>query len=124
MKVTRARFERLAEAAVEDIPRRFLDLIVDLEISVKARPGPEAGRWRGSRALLGLYSGLLRADMAGPYAGAHEPARIILYQSNIEPLCPDETSLARQIRVTLRHELAHHFGFSDRDLKEKWPEGA
>ena len=124
MKVSRSRFERLAEASLAEIPEQFRELIVDLEISVKAVPGPEAGRWRGSRTLLGLYSGLQRADMVSPYSGSHPPARIILYQRNIEGLCPDEAALARQIRTTLRHELAHHFGFSDEDLKEKWPEGA
>ncbi len=124
MKVSRGRFERLAEAALADIPRQFRDLIVDLEISVKAVPGPEAGRWRGSKNLLGLYQGLQRADMLSPYSGSHEPARITLYQRNIESLCRDEDELSRQIHITLRHELAHHFGFSDRDLRKKWPDGA
>ena len=124
MKVPRSRFERLAEAALAGIPRRFRDLIVDLEISAKAAPGPEAGRWKGSQNLLGLYTGLRRADMTGPFTSSHEPARIFLYQRNIESLCRDEAELARQVRVTLRHELAHHFGFTDQDLREKWPEGA
>ncbi|MCX5796607.1 MAG: metallopeptidase family protein [Elusimicrobia bacterium] len=124
MKLSRARFERMAEAALADIPGEFRDLLVDLEISVKAVPGPESGRWRGSKTLLGLYHGLQRAEMLSPYSGTHPPARIILYQRNIESLCRDEAELSRQIRVTLRHELAHHFGFSDQDLKERWPEGA
>ena len=124
MKFPRSRFERLAEAALAEIPGQFRDLIVDLEISVKAAPGPEAGRWRGSQTLLGLYQGLRRADMLSPYSGSHEPARIILYQRNIESLCRDEAELFRQVRITLRHELAHHFGFSDDDLRQRWPEGA
>ena len=124
MKVTRSRFERLAEAALCAIPGRFRELIVDLEISVKASPGPEAGRWRGSQTLLGLYAGLQRADMLSPYSGSHPPARIILYQRNVEALCQEEEQLYRQIFTTLRHELAHHFGFSEEDLKQKWPEGA
>ncbi|MDD5629477.1 MAG: metallopeptidase family protein [Elusimicrobia bacterium] len=124
MKVSRARFERLVETALADIPAPFRELIVDLEISVKAAPGREAGRWRGSRTLLGLYQGLQRAEMLSPYSGSHPPARIILYQRNIESLCADEGEVSRQVRITLRHELAHHFGFSDRDLEEKWPEGA
>jgi predicted Zn-dependent protease with MMP-like domain len=124
VKVTRARFERLAEAALADIPEQFRDLIVDLEISVQATPGPESGRWNGSSQLLGLYHGLKRADMVSPYSGSHPPARIILYQRNIESICPDEDELSRRIRITMRHELAHHFGFSDEELKEKWPEGA
>ena len=124
MKISRARFERLAEEALGRIPRRLRELIVDLEISVKALPGGEAGRWRGSRMLLGLYHGLRRSDMLSPYSGPHEPARIIIYQANIQSLCHDEAELVRQIRITLRHELAHHFGFSDEELREKWPEGA
>jgi predicted Zn-dependent protease with MMP-like domain len=124
MKIPRARFERLAEMALADIPKRYRDLIVDLEISVKAKPGPESTCSQGSAALLGLYAGLRRADMASPYSGSHEPARIILYQRNIESLCRDEKELSRQIQITLRHELAHHFGFSDQDLKKKWPAGA
>lgn len=124
MKVPRSRFERLAEAALEDIPPAFRELILDVEIAVRGLPGPEAGRWRGSRTLLGLYQGLTRAQMASPYSGSHEPARILLYQSNIEAYCRDEDELARRISTTLRHELAHHFGFTDRELRERWPEGA
>jgi len=124
MKVTRDRFEALAEAALREIPRRFRELIVDLEISVQARPGPEAAGLRGARSLLGLYAGLTRSDMAGPFAGSHEPARIILYQDNIQAFCRDEAELAREVRATLRHELAHHFGFTDEDLRRRWPEGA
>lgn len=124
MRFPRAVFERLAEKALREIPRRFLDLIVDLTIEVKSRPGPEAGRWKGSNNLLGLYHGLRRADMMSPYSGTHPPARIVLYQKNIETLCRDEADLAGQIRTTLRHELAHHFGFTDEELRLRWPEGA
>ena len=124
MKVSRARFERLVESALRGIPQMFRGLIVNLEISVQGLPGPEAGRWQGSRNLLGLYKGLPRADMATPLSEAHPPARIILYQRNIEALCPDEAELGRRVQLTLRHELAHHFGFTDEDLKRRWPEGA
>ncbi len=124
MKVARREFEHLAEKALKEIPKRFLNLIVDLEISVRSVPGLEAGRWKGSKTLLGLYRGLSRADMTSPYSGSHPPARIVLYQRNIEALCNTSQDLARQIRTTLRHELAHHFGFSDADLRQKWPEGA
>ena len=124
MKVTRRRFERLAEKALKEIPKKILDLIVDLEISVRSSPGAEAGRWQDSKTLLGLYRGMSRADMASPYSGSHPPARILLYQMNIESMCNDLPELARRIRITLRHELAHHFGFTDQELRQKWPEGA
>ncbi|MBI5240673.1 MAG: metallopeptidase family protein [Elusimicrobia bacterium] len=124
MRVPRARFEVLAEEALQGIPPAFQKLILNVEIAVKALPGPEAGRWRGSRTLLGLYTGLDRAQMQSPLSSFHEPARILLYQRNIEAYCEDEEELARRVRTTLRHELAHHFGFTDRELRERWPEGA
>lgn len=124
MKVPIATFRRLAEKALAEVPKPFLDLLVNLEIDVKASPGAEAGRWKGSKNLLGLYKGLKRHDMKSPFYGGYMPARILLYQNNIQSLCASEDELAHRIRLTLRHELAHHLGFSDEELKEKWPEGA
>ncbi len=124
MRLAAAKFQRLTNKAFLEIPKAFRDILVNLKIQVRASPGKEAGRWKGSKSLLGLYSGLDRADMLSPYAGSHEPARIFLYQRNIEAGARDEKELAESIRTTLRHEFAHHFGFSDKDLREKWPEGA
>ena len=124
VNATRGRFLLLSEKAFAEIPRTFRKLLYNLEISVVDLPGPEAGRWRGSKNLLGLYSGLSRSEMKSPDSSAHLPARIFLYQRNIESRCRDEARLLGMIRTTLRHELAHHFGFSDEDLRRKWPEGA
>ena len=117
-------FDALVERALAEIPRAFLDLITNVEISVRDRPGREAGRWKGASSLMGIYLGPPREELASVVAQIVEPARIVLYRRNIESGCRAPEDVARQIRLTLRHELAHHFGFSDRDLKEKWPEGA
>lgn len=124
MRVSRSLFQKLAEESLADIPKAFLKILHNLEIDVRALPGPEAGPWKGSKSLLGLYHGLKREEMRSPLTGTYLPARIVLYQRNIEALCASKEELARQIRLTLRHEIAHHFGFSEEDLREKWPEGA
>ena len=124
MRLSKRAFHRLAERSLAEIPKRFLKLLYNVEIDIKDSPGPEAGRWDGSESLLGLYSGLTRADMVTPFAAAHPPARVVLYQRNIESRCATPEELERLVRTTLRHELAHHFGFTDDQLREKWPEGA
>ncbi|MBI5208991.1 MAG: metallopeptidase family protein [Elusimicrobia bacterium] len=124
MRFPRAEFQRLAEAELAAIPQDFLKLFHNLSIEVRALPGREAGRWKGSRTLLGLYLGLSRSEMASPYAGTYQPARIILYQRNIESLCRAPGDLRVQVRRTLRHEVAHHFGFGEEDIRRAWPEGA
>lgn len=79
---------------------------------------------RGSKNLLGLYKGLKRDEMMSPLSGSYLPARIILYQKNIEALCRTGPELKDRIRLTLRHEVAHHLGFSEEDIRRRWPEGA
>ena len=124
MRFPRKTFQNLAERALAEVPKAFLKLLYNLEIDLKTTPGPEAGRWKGSTRLLGLYKGLSRDQMKSPISGSYLPSRIILYQRNIETRCESEEELARRVRLTLRHELAHHFGFSDAELRERWPEGA
>lgn len=122
--MTRKAFLRLVRSAYAEIPEFFQEKLLNLEISVRSLPGPEAGRWRGSRNLLGLYSGLTRQQMCETDPGAHLPARIYLYQNNIDSRSGVPDEVLEQVRTTLRHELAHHFGFSEKDLKRAWPEGA
>lgn len=115
IRLTRERFEELAELALEALPAEFREALVDVEIAVRAVPGKEAGRWKGSRTLLGLYSGLTREEMKRadqPY----EPARILLYQRNLEADCATEAELAEELATTLRHEIGHHFGMGDAHL--------
>lgn len=118
MKLPAEEFAELAEAAWREIPERFRSRVANLELAVLARPGREAGRWRGSRSLLGLYAGPTRAELADPLAEPLLPARIILYRANLLALCGDRGRLRAEIRATLRHELGHHFGFSDAEMPE------
>jgi predicted Zn-dependent protease with MMP-like domain len=122
--MTRREFNKLVRLAYAEIPGFFRERLVNLEISVRSLPGPEAGRWRGSRTLLGLYSGLNRQQMCETDPGAHLPARIYLYQSNIDTRSGATEGVLDRVRTTLRHELAHHFGFSEKELRRVWPEGA
>ena len=114
----------MAQREFEGLPPQVRRLLHNVEIGVKALPGAEAGRWKGSRRLLGLYSGLTREQMLSPMTGTHLPSRIVLYQRNLEDGCGSPDELSRRVATTLRHEIAHHFGFSEEELRRAWPEGA
>ncbi len=45
-----------------------------------------------------------------------EPHRIIIYQRPLEEDFPERRELMREIRRTVIHELAHHFGYTDSDI--------
>ena len=46
-----------------------------------------------------------------------QPHRIIIHKRPLEEDFPDPRQLRVEIRKTVVHELAHHFGWDDRDLE-------
>lgn len=125
LRVPAGRFLKMAEAELAAIPKPLRDLLVNISIEVRAAPGLEAQDMdEDPDDLLGLYSGPTRAEMMSADAHGFLPAKVYLYQRNLEDAVSSEAQLKKELRLTLRHELAHHFGFDDADLERVWPEGA
>jgi predicted Zn-dependent protease with MMP-like domain len=43
--------------------------------------------------------------------------RLVIFKRPLEEEFPDRRQLMIEIRKTVIHELAHHFGWTDRDLE-------
>jgi predicted Zn-dependent protease with MMP-like domain len=110
-EISNERFEELASEAVATLPKELSDEIDNVAIVVE----DEA---RG-RSLFGLYQGIPLTKRGGrtSYAGVL-PDRITLYQKTICRCCSNEDEVKAQIRKTVIHEIAHHFGISDPRLEE------
>jgi predicted Zn-dependent protease with MMP-like domain len=66
--------------------------------------------------VFGTYSGHARSGGTG---SAHSGHVIVVYQPALELVCgSDKHRLAREIRKTVLHELAHHLGLSHERMKE------
>jgi predicted Zn-dependent protease with MMP-like domain len=109
-KVTRQHFEKLVADALDSLPpdlgREMDNVAVLVEDKAEGRP------------LFGLYEGI-PLTKRGPtsYTGAM-PDRITLYQDAITSVAANEAEVVAQIRKTVIHEVAHHFGISDPRLEE------
>jgi predicted Zn-dependent protease with MMP-like domain len=118
--VPRTRFESLVRRAVRGLPDEFLEQLDNLDIVVERRPSPRrlqrSGVGRG-QTLLGLYLGVPRTRRGLGYTYAL-PDRIIIFQEPIEQICRTEEELVEQVRATVVHEIAHHFGIDDARLTE------
>jgi predicted Zn-dependent protease with MMP-like domain len=117
MDVSRERFEELVADALDEIPPELASEMENVAVVVEEWPTPaQLGGRRGT--LLGLYEGvpLTKRDPIG-YGGVL-PDRITIFLGPLSARARDEVELAAQVRVTVLHEVGHHFGMSDRRLHE------
>ena len=117
MQVSRDDFEELVAAALDEIPPELASEMDNVAVVVEEWPSrlQLAGR---DGTLLGLYEGvpLTRRDPI-TYAGV-VPDRITIFQGTISARAHTPAELAAHVRVTVLHEVGHHFGMSDRRLHE------
>lgn len=113
-------FEAVVDEAIQSIPEGFHKYLQDIAIDVEDMPTPEvcgSVKVRDPRGLLGLYQGtpLTERHVDQPY---RYPERIVIYQLNIERMCRTRRQMIEQIKTTVLHEVGHHFGLSERQLRE------
>jgi|ERR1039458_2470857 predicted Zn-dependent protease with MMP-like domain len=104
-------FDRVIQETLRELAPDLRDALASVEILVQDRP-------KGKGDLLGLFEGLSLKE-----SPIHEsrlfPDRITLFEANLRDSYPDRKELAKQVRLTLLHELGHFFGFSEKDLKDR-----
>ena len=50
--------------------------------------------------------------------GMRETTQMAIFQQPIEEMCASEEEIRDEVRRTVRHEIAHHFGIEDERLEE------
>ncbi len=116
----REKFEKLAEEALAQIPRKFKKLISNLAVLVEEKASREIFEKTGSTPLssiLGHYHGV-PFKHRGPFYGNIPPDVIVIYQKPIESICSTEEDIKKKVREVVFHEIGHYFGLSEKELRE------
>jgi predicted Zn-dependent protease with MMP-like domain len=102
------RFEELVADALDSIPQELGRRIDNLVVRVvdDIQPG-----------LFGLYEGVPLTHRE-QYGAMAMPDRISIFRRTILAHAQSEADVVRQVRITVIHEVAHHFGISDAKLRE------
>lgn len=117
VEVSRDRFEELVADALDEIPPELASEMENVAIVVEEWPTPAQLADR-SGTLLGLYEGVPLTERDPIGYGGVLPDRITIFLGPLSARARDEVELAAQVRVTVLHEVGHHFGMSDRRLHE------
>ena len=67
--------------------------------------------------LLGLYDGVALTERDSMNSG-QLPDRILVFRGPLLDLVESEDELVEEVRITVVHEIAHHFGIDDARLHE------
>ena len=112
-------FAALVEEAIRRLPERWrVTIETDVPVRVDRRPTRRMLRDLGmdeDELLLGLYEGTPLTERRVDYNG-RLPDVITLFKEDIEEASEDGEDLVEQVRVTLLHELGHHFGLDEDQL--------
>ena len=126
----RKQFDRMLEDIIEELPKHIHDLIEEVPVIVEDEPTAElladVGMSSEEFMLCGLHWGVALTERSVE-APPQLPDQIMLFRGPIMRLAAvsstgkqrrDRKELEGQIRITLLHEIGHHFGLGEDDLAE------
>lgn len=122
-RVDREQFEHLVREAVEGLPDALRAKMTNVAIVVRDEPSwsdlHEARRIGEDDpdGLFGLYRGVPLPERGSHYDKVL-PDLITIYQATHEAESDSLEELREEVRITVRHEIAHHFGIDDDRLEE------
>lgn len=104
------RFDELVSDALDSVPPDLAAAIDNVVVLVQdAHPDDPD--------LLGLYEGVALTERDSFYAGSL-PDTITIYRRPLLQMCADEHEVIDEVRITVVHEIAHHFGIDDSRLHQ------
>lgn len=108
-------FEQLVIEAIAGLPDFFKEKLDNVDLVVEDWPEPEYSR---GRLLLGLYQGVPLPARGRGYSLV-APDKISIFQGPIMIVSGGQKEQIKKVVAdTVTHEIAHHFGISDRRLNE------
>ena len=120
--MTKRQFQQVVAETLDSLPAEFQERLENVAVVVEDAPRDERrrvprGLRPGRKLLLGIFEGI-PATQKSVFALPIGPARIVLFQNNIEAVCRTEAEIRRQIRLTVIHEIGHYFGMSEEQLRD------
>jgi predicted Zn-dependent protease with MMP-like domain len=117
-RLTFAEFCRIVRQVLEELPEPFKPYLENVVVDVENAPSRsllrKLGMTEAHAPLLGLFEGPPPGERE---YGISPPVRIRIFKRPIERLCRNRQEVEYEIRRTVLHELAHHFGFEEEDLE-------
>jgi len=107
-------FQQLIIEALDELPEQFKNKLQNVDIVIEENM-PQNFAKRGN-ILLGLYSGI-PLKKRSVWHSSTLPDKITIYKNSIEKICRSNLEIKRKIAEVVYHEIGHHFGLSEEELR-------
>ncbi len=110
--MSREEFEAAVADALDEVPGELARMMNNVVVLVEDdAPVDDPG-------LLGLYEGTPLTERGSWWAAGSLPDRITIFRHPTLQICQTRDDVIDEVRVTVIHEIAHHFGIDDARLHE------
>lgn len=117
--VSDVEFDQAVQAALDGIPDEFRAYLDNVMVEVRGRPDASLlAEHEETEDLLGLYVGVPLEDKGPDRAAPPLPDRILIFRDNLCEVCETREELTEEIRITVLHEIGHHFGLDEDRLAD------
>jgi predicted Zn-dependent protease with MMP-like domain len=116
-RMTFEEFEKLVGEALTDLPEKFVRQLDNVAVTVEEWPTEDDFRsvnLSAGNLLFGLYRGVPKTKRDQNYSAL--PDKIVIFFGPIMAVSVNEEEIKKQIRKTVLHEIAHHFGMSEEEI--------
>jgi predicted Zn-dependent protease with MMP-like domain len=110
-------FEAAVSDALDRIPPDLAKTMNNVAVFIEDQYTPQPGE-DPDTVLLGLYEGVPLTERDSWWDAGSLPDRITIYRQPILDICATREDVIEEVTVTVVHEIAHHFGISDKRLHE------
>lgn len=112
-------FEAVVADALDTVPQNFKEILDNVDIVIEDLPTRyqmRKMRLHAGSMLLGLYEGVPQTKRSN-YSNVL-PDKITIFKLPLIHLGQTEEGIKEAVRKTVLHEIGHHFGMSDKELRE------
>ena len=110
--MTDEEFAELISRAIDELPQEYIKNLDNVSITYAEEPTSEQLQKQGVRhgsLLLGLYEGIPQTSRGAGYTFVL-PDKITIFKKPLLQISHDRSDLFQQVKRTLWHEIAHHYG--------------
>lgn len=105
-------FEKLISESMDELPQEYVTGLNNVLVTYEDEPTAEQReqlKLRCNETLFGLYQGIPRTQRNNNYTMVL-PDRITIFKNPMLHVSHDMAALKHQVKHTLWHEIAHHYG--------------